>query len=250
MSNAPDKPIHGTRAAPMNDSLALHRIFQHLEGSPRTLGSIDALAHEFGIRRRGLYDFISICSVFGICKRISNNQVEWDGANRSLARINAIRSESQQESSESKIKEVFNYYLDASLQRIAVGLVKLFFYLRVKFLDLRQVSRLFAQRTTKYKTMLRKVYTVATSLEIVGIVKKTTVVSEIQLSVPLDSEDSEKGLKVSSILNSKEQIELQKLGEKRRRDFEVVCTELKESQKTAEVPEGMKPMFKSLGPCA
>jgi hypothetical protein len=231
----------------MNDSAALQRIFQHLEINALTSQSIDGLSHEFGIRRRGLYDFISICSAFGMCRRISNSEVEWIGANRSAGYINTIRVESQEPGDEN-IKDVFDYHLDASLQRIAVGFVKLFFYLRVKFLDLRQVSRLFAQRNTKYKTMLRKVYTVATGLEIARIVRKTSVVSEIQLNVPLDSEDSDVGFNFSSILNSKEQIERQKWGERRRRDFEAACAELRDTQRVSEAPEGVKPVFPSLDP--
>jgi hypothetical protein len=234
----------------MNDSLALQRIFQHLESSPGAVRSLDDLAHDFGIRRRGLYDFIRICSVFGMCQRPANSYVEWTGSSRSAAHVNAIRADAQQEPSEANIKDVFNYDMDPSLQRIAVGLVKLFFYLCVKFLDLRQVSRMFAQRNTKYKTMLRKVYTVATGLEILGIVRKTNAVSEIQLIVPLDSEDSELGWNVSSILNSKEQIERQKVGEKRRRDFELTCAELREAQRSPEVPDGLKPVFQSLAPWA
>jgi hypothetical protein len=185
-----------------------------------------------------------------MCRRPSNGQVEWVGANRSSVQIDAIRVESEQEPADGNITDVFNYQLDASLQKIAAGLVKLFFYLRVKFLDLRLVSRLFAQRNMKYKTMLRKVYTVATGLEITGIVKKTNAVSEIQLNVQLDSEDSDRPLKFSSILNSKAQIQRQKLGERRRRDFEAICAELRDAQRGPEAPEGMKPVFQSLAPWA
>jgi hypothetical protein len=233
----------------MNDSNALLRIFQHLEGLPRTLRSIDDLARDFGIRRRGLYDFISICSIFGMCKRTSNSHIEWLGASRSVPKVNMIRAEAQRRPEEGSITDVFNYYLDASLPRIAVGLLKLFFYLGVKFLDLRQVGRLFAQKTTKYKTMLRKVYTVATGLEIVGIVRKTSAVSEIQLNVPLNSEDSDMALNVRDILNSREQVEREKLGEKRRRDFEVVCAEMRDVQRVGEAPDGAQPVVQSVASC-
>jgi hypothetical protein len=219
----------------MNDSATIQRIFHELERAPMTVRSIDELAHAHGIRRRAVYDFVSICSVFGMCKRTPNNHVEWHGVDRWAAKVNAIRTEAEQEPGGGDIRALFNYHLDASLQHVACGLVKLFFFLRVKFLDLRQVSRLFAQRNTKYKTMLRKVYTVASGLEIAGIVRKTRAVSEIQLNVSLDSEISETGLNISSILNSRQQIEQQKLGERRRREFEAACTELREGQRLPEV---------------
>jgi hypothetical protein len=208
--------------------------------------SIDDLAHEFGIRRRGLYDFISICCTFGICRRSSNNTIEWISVNRMLHVVTALRIEAQAESGESDIKRVFNYSLDFSLQRIARALVKLFFYLHVKFIDLRRVSRLFAQRNTKYKTMLRKVYTVATGLEILGIVRNTSVVSEIQLKSALDSENCTGQLKVSSILNTQEQLENERVCARRRREFTAVCEQLADVQRVQQVPDAIKPVFPSL----
>jgi hypothetical protein len=143
---------------------------------------------------------------------------------------------------------VFNYSLDFSLQRIALALVKVFFYLRVKFLDLRRVSRLFAQRNTKYKTMLRKVHTVATGLEILGIVRKTSVVSEIQLRFPLDSENCMGKLPVASMLNTQEQLENEKVCARRRREFEAVCAQLADVQRVEQIPYTMRPVFQSLAP--
>jgi hypothetical protein len=227
----------------MNDSVVLRMIFQSLEASPRSISSIDALARGFSIRRRGVYDFVTICSVFGLCKRISANEVDWIGASQATERLNSIRREAEQEPRDKDVREVFNYSSDGSLQRIATGLIKLFFFLRVKFLDVRQVSRFFAQRTTKYKTMLRKVYTAATSLEIAGFVKKTTVVSEIQLNAPLDLDVSERPLNVPSILNSQEQIERARAAVKRRKAFEAICAELRDAQRHPEVPDRVKSLI-------
>jgi hypothetical protein len=136
--------------------------------------------------------------------------------------------------------------MDSSVPRIAVSVVKLFFYLRVKFLDLRRVSRFFAERRTKYKTMLRKVYTVASCLEIVGIVKKTSVVSQIQLSIPLDSEISALELNITSLLNTKEEVEEQKTCERRRREFTIMCTELADAHRFQEIQARIKPVFEPL----
>jgi hypothetical protein len=121
---------------------------------------------------------------------------------------------------------MFNNSIDPSLQRLAVAIIKLFFYLRVKFLDLRKVGRLFSQRNTKYKTMLRKLYTVATGLELTGIIQKTRVVSEIQLVAPLEGDHDVIQLGLGSILNTKEELEEEHACARRRQEFEEVCTEL------------------------
>jgi hypothetical protein len=230
----------------MNDGVALRRILRYLELGPKRQHAIDTLAHDFGIRRRSLYDFISIFCVFGICRRDANGSVEWVAMNCSIQIVNTLRCEAEREAPNSEIKEVFNAALDSSIQRIARSLVKLFFYLRVKFLDLRQVSRLFAQWNTKYKTMLRKVYTIATSLEILGIVKKTNVVAEIQLIVPLDSEIREPTLNVQGLLNTYDQISHEKVCDRRRRQFIIVCAELSEPHRVSQIPRKITTIYPSL----
>jgi hypothetical protein len=176
--------------------------------------------------------------------------VVWIAVSRCAPVVNSIRRDAQEAPPNSEIKEVFNAALDSSIQRIAVALVKLFFYLRVKFLDLRRVSRLLAQGTSKYKTMLRKVYTVATTLEILGIVKKTNVVAEIQLRIPLDSETCDMTLKVASLLNTDDQVKQEMMYDRRRREFSSVCAELSQTQRNRPIQPGMTPVSRSLAPYA
>jgi hypothetical protein len=234
-------------AAPASDGSLLQMILRHFETTPRVSRSIDELAQGFGIRRRSLYDFISVCSTFGICRRGCHTSVEWVGRARMGPILNAIREEAEAEPHDREITEIFNDSLDFSLQRTAVVLLKLFFYLRVKFLDLRMVSHLFASRSDKHKTMRRKLYTVSTALAIIGIVKKTSVPSEIQLNVPIDSEGELIELGVSSMLNTQRQVERERVCQLRRRQFDAVCAELAAVQRLNAMPESMKQALPSLG---
>jgi hypothetical protein len=211
---------------PMTEALVLKRLVRHLESHPHSPISIDSLAHEFDIKRRGLYDFITICSTFDICRRITHNSLEWCGISRSIPILKTIRLECRQEPPDRSLKEIFNYSLDASLQRIAVAVIKLFFMLKLKFLDLRKVSRLLAQKNMKYQTMLRKLYTVVSGLEVARIVHKTEIVSQIQFLVPLDIGIELPELKVCNLLNTQDDIEDQKRSEARRKEFEELCSEM------------------------
>jgi hypothetical protein len=201
-------------------------MIRHLELHPHSKSSIDGLIQEFNIKRRCLYDFLCISNTFGICRRLPTNTIEWIGLGQTHSILQSIRLECRQEDHARDLKAMFDYSVDASLQKIAIAVIKLFYTLRVKHLDLRKVSRLFAQRNLKYKSMLRKLYTVTAGLELAQIVRKTPIVSEIQLIVPLDSESDLTRLKLSGMLNTTEELQEQRISEMRRIEFEQVCLEL------------------------
>jgi hypothetical protein len=216
------------QSAPTTDQkseiLVLKRLVRHLESHLRSPFSIEALAREFGLKRRGFYDFISICSTFDICRRVGHNCLEWCGISHSIPILNTIRLECRQEPPDRSLKEIFNYSLDASLQKLAVAVIKLFFILNVRLLDLRKVCRLLAQHDIKYPTMLRKLYSVRSGLEVAQIINKTDTVLQIQLLVPLEGDAKSPALKLSSLLNTQKEIEEQRVCEERRREFEELCS--------------------------
>jgi hypothetical protein len=211
------------RGPAINESLILKGFVQAMETHSAPLKSLETIALDFGIQRRSLYDFISICSVFGICQRTTGNTLEWFGLHRASPAVDAIRAEVDAQGDNLTLHQLFNYAAEPSLPRIATAVVKLFFFLSVKFLDLRKVGKLFAQGQTKYKTMVRKLYTVASGLEHAGIVKKTTVVSEIQLNLPLKSPLPGNQLGLSYVLNSQTELHEQQRYERRRTEFEEFC---------------------------
>jgi hypothetical protein len=220
MHPTPPVPLPPVTETAMNENMMIKRIVGYLELHCNSKKSIDSLAQDFGVKRRGLYDFLSICSTFGICERHSGNLIEWHGIDRAETVMNSIREQCRSEPSNGGLQDIFTSSKDASLQRLAVAIIKLFFSLKVKFLDLRKASRLFAQHTTKYKTMLRKLYTVAAGLELAGIIRKTRVVSQIQLIAPLDAEHGIDQFRLESILNTKEELKEEQICAKRRKEFE------------------------------
>jgi hypothetical protein len=197
---------------------------QHLESHRGTTSTIEALAHCFGIKRRGLCNFLIVCTAFGICRRYSSTKIEWLGIDRSEGVVNSIRERCREDDGQLALHDVFRLSADPSLQRLAVSIIKLFFLLRVKFLDLRKVGRLFANGTTKYKTMLRKLYTAATGLELAGLVRKTKMVAEIQLVIPFHGEQRHRELGLECILNTEEELQEERTCARRQQEFEALWT--------------------------
>jgi hypothetical protein len=209
----------------MNESLILREIVQRLELGNHPLFSIDDLSRFYRIKRRGLYDLINICSGFGICRRAANGSIEWIGLRNSSNAVGAIRRQATDESTKGDLFARFDYSVDSSLSRISVAVIRLFFCLGAKTLDLRKVAKLFSQGKAKYKTMLRKLYTAASGLELSGLVRRTAVVSEIRLNSPIQSQPTSSQLCVSSILNTPEELATTIEAERLRREFEAIAVE-------------------------
>jgi hypothetical protein len=226
MQSAPIPVLIPHDSTTINESVVIKQIVRYLELRRGTKVEITTLAQDFGIKRRGLYDFLSICATFGICRRYSSTHVEWFGIDQADTAINTLREQCRESNGHITLFDVFGSSNDPSLQRLSVAIIKLFFFLRVKFLDLRKVGRIFAQHITKYKTMLRKLYTVAGGLEVAGLIRKTRIGSEIQLVASLDADQHHAQLGLESILNSQEELDEEQTCQRRRREFEALCAQL------------------------
>jgi hypothetical protein len=181
----------------------LKEIVKKLELGDRRSVTVEELAQSHGIKRRGLYDFLSICSALGVCRRsVNNNVVEWLGLQQADWIIASLRNQASSDRHFDDLFPLFDCSDDPSLHRITEAVLRLFFSLGIQLLDLRKVAKLFAQGKTKYKTMLRKLYTVVCGLELAAIVSRTDKVSEIRLNgaIPLRSPASQ--FSILSILNS------------------------------------------------
>jgi hypothetical protein len=117
------------------------------------------------------------------------------------------------------VAQIFDCTTNSSIQYIGLSVIKLFLYLDTKFLDLRQVGKLFSNGKTKYKTMLRKLYTVASSLEIAGIISRTSSVAEIKLNFSAKDKPERSPMNVMSLLNTESELMNGQLYEARRKAF-------------------------------
>jgi hypothetical protein len=206
---------------PVNEPLILRQLIRDLEYGDSATRSLIDLARTYGVKSRSLYDLVSICTVFGVCQRPSNNTVEWFGLSRATQAIELIRQRALEESSTQSLQSVCDSSTNLTLSTIAEAVVRLFFILDVRFLDIKKLAVLFSHRKAKYKTLLRKVYTVANGLELAGIVTRTFAVSEIKLNVSLQI-GTKIEYDVAAILNSKEELERAAIAAKRRKEYDQV----------------------------
>lgn len=209
----------------VNDTMLLKQIIDRISKCESKLFNINEICGTYGIKRRLLYDFLSISSIFNVCQKINNESFIWNGLTGIEATLDHIRAGLEHEAKIRSMVEIFDCTTTASIQNIAVCVIKLFLYLGVKFLDLREVGRLFCQRKIKYKTMLRKLYTVASSLETAGIISRTAVVAEMKLNMGVTVKDTKK-MGVMSILCTESELAREQIYERRRKEYNKVLLEM------------------------
>jgi hypothetical protein len=208
----------------INENVILKQIVHELENSSIRVVSVEQICQVHGIKRRGLHDLMSVCSVFGICRRVSGDQIEWLGLSQAFSTVALVRRRAVCDNGTHTLSSMFDYSTESPIPRISLGIVRLFFALGVKFLDIRKVAQLFGQGKIKHKTMLRKLYTVVNGLEIAGIVSRTTVGSEIRLNHNL-RDGGDELFCLASMLNSREELEREAIAERRRKEFEGMSLE-------------------------
>ena len=179
-----------------------------------------SLCSQFSVKRRVLYDFIQIVEPLAIIDRKNNNLFVWNGISNFQTVIPTLLSNLQNETLSHSFVNIFSCSNDSSLVHITILLLKLFCYLNTKTLDLRSVAFLFTQGPTKFKTLIRKLYTVSTSLEVVGILSKTSKVSEVKLLVPeLLIRNQNQNIGVQALINTTEELQQFEMFEQRRKEF-------------------------------
>ena len=212
-----------------NDTILLKQIIERISKCDTKVFNINELCLKYSIKRRLLYDFLSIASIFNVCEKINSESFRWNGLVGIEVMLQQIKAGLVREAEVRSMLEIFDCTTTSSIQNIAVSVIKLFLFLGVKFLDLREVGRLFCQRKIKYKTMLRKLYTVASSLEIAGIISRTAVVAEMKLNVVLHPKEAAK-MGVISILNTESELASEQIYERRRKEYNKLIAEMSQPQ--------------------
>jgi hypothetical protein len=222
MANAPDVPTSQPEPQVVLESRCLKNIIDYLELNIGELFSVDDLTAMHAVKRRTIHEFLAVCSAFGMCIKFVNGSLRWLGRQQVEVSIHEMRAAIPGESRGKTLPQIFDCSADSSLSHIATSLVKLHCVLGTKFLDLRKVGRLLSQRGVKYKTVLRKLYTVASILTLVSVLRRTASSSEVQFVYPLKPPGATQ-FGVSVMLNTQTELEEEQSFERRRREFEQIC---------------------------
>ena len=154
---------------------------------------------KFDIKRRVMFDFLSVMDTLNICTRFSNEEFTWNGVRLDKTFISNLKKSVKADNRD--IRNVFQCSDKLGLSAVCYNLIALFLYLNVNVLDLRKVAKLLAPHGPSYRTMLRKLYTISSSLEKVNFISRNgkpaeIILSDIFFKSPLDT------TQISSLLNN------------------------------------------------
>lgn len=157
---------------------ALINIFESFK--ERQHYSITNICYMYGVTRRIFYDFITIMAAVEIVKKINSENFIWISVKKHIGFIEQIKDEMKKENV--KI-EMFNCENNGQLSEVTIKLIKLFYFLGTDTVDIRKVSKLFVRGIVKRKTMIRKLYTITTSLEIIDLISKMNEPGIFKISI-------------------------------------------------------------------
>ena len=227
----------------INESMNLRRSVAYMEAHRGTIHTLGNICQEFNLKRRVLYDFTSIMEKFGCCTRVSNEKFTWNGLNYAKDSILNLEKQCANIEDEQDILKVLDCSKDSSLPHIALAIIALFLHMKVPTLNIKEVCAFFCPNPGRYQTMLRKLYTVASRLEVGGLLARTANSAEIKIVKPTRGEADCRSMSISDIMNTASELQMQKRYAQRRELFQACqsMTTEKSSSSSSSCPSSTQP---------
>ena len=203
----------------LTEPAILMRLVDHISAHPGASLSFEEIPITYHLSKRALNDFLVVTSALGVTKRHAPGIFSFEGKGLDRRIQMQLSQEVEMAAKRGSMAEIFGFNDVPPIDELALRFVKLFLFLRKDSIDIRQAAKLMSTKNAKYKTVLRKLYLVTTSLEASGIVEKTRNLSEVKF-VNTDWTTSEADrMNVLSMLVDHEKRE-DEIYERRRRTFE------------------------------
>lgn len=154
------------------DVLTMTGVIEYLE-KRKNATSIDVndIVSYFCIRRKAIFDFMSIMAALGCATRLSGTSYKWNGADVLDEAKAFMRQAKHDIEKEVSMLEKFACAKDASLGNITLNLLKLLAYLGRTTIGMKDVANLFVQGDARFSSMLRRLIAICNSLHATNIMK-------------------------------------------------------------------------------
>jgi hypothetical protein len=183
------------------------RAFVHFaESSGPADYSISWIQTSFHFQRRRWYDVMCVFGAIGCCQKLSTDSVRWEGLAHIPFTFMTLQRNARADSSDIALDALIVSSTTVSISTLTVGFVLCFLALRMRTLDIKQVSRYLSHQTGRQKSRLCKLYQIAHILEAAGVITRSEVAGEIviveKFFAPVDLTDPAKSpFAIESLLN-------------------------------------------------
>ena len=202
----------------LSESMYLRAVCTEMEGQQGQSFFLPDLCKTHNVKRRALYDFISMMEKFGCCTRVTNEHFVWNGLKQATTAVSAIQKRCEDITCDEAVRQSLACDKNTSLPHIGEVIVTLFFYLHVSTLNIRDICSFLTRNTGKYETILRKVYTVSARLEVAGLISRTQNNAEIKLCTSTRARER-KSLALADMINTKNELQMESVYAERRKAF-------------------------------
>jgi hypothetical protein len=160
-------------------------IVRELDQHPGVHRSIPQLHKTHQIKRRRLYDVINIFTAIGCATRVGVDELVWGGRDKILEKFLEHKRSRGIDNTDLKLAELFPPDNSVGFASLTIAFLMLFPALATEVIDLREASAFFSRNTSKYKTILCKLYQITMILGALGVVGHTKNVCEMEILPPL-----------------------------------------------------------------
>jgi hypothetical protein len=140
-----------------------------------------AIAAEYHLSHRRVYEFFSLLSSLGVCSYIDRSQLTWNGLAQVPAAIEAAYTELEVAFRDAPIDAAFKLDESPNLGTIALRIVSVYLYVGAESLSMRRIALLLHDGLANLKSLQRRMYLVLNFMEVIGIVHRTKTVGEYRL---------------------------------------------------------------------
>lgn len=183
----------------------IQRMVRDLESNPNQIHSIPQLCRKFPVKRRRLYDVINVLSAIGCSSRSGPDEITWHGPDRCAAKLREEIHKLDVHNPTKSLNDLFPPETCVGLGAVTISFLMIFVATQVEIVDLREVSCFLSRNRRTYKTILSKLYQIATILGTVGVISRTPNVCEVKLEPPFAALIREEGEKapvaIEALLN-------------------------------------------------
>lgn len=151
---------------PPNSSLSIfRRMVNDFERDKSAYLNIADVSTQFNIQNRRVYDFFNVLSALNICKGYGRGWIVWKGIKYANPSIVDHYYKIEVASLNQPMSTLFDLGESPSLGCIASNILSLFVFLKVKYLNIHEISAILKGPRSDHRSLERRLYLVLSLLE-------------------------------------------------------------------------------------
>ena len=143
---------------------------------------VKTICTKLGFKKRRFYDWINVLDAIGCCPKYSIDSFVWLGLDYSLIKIKEISIRQGVFDPSKPLDSIINNSGCISISKVAIDFILCFLALEKQILNIIDVANYMSRYNNRDETTRCKLYQAAAILENIGIISKTSEMSEIRLN--------------------------------------------------------------------